>query len=119
MERDEHTAKGHLATSPSARTRWAHVGPPRPHPSRTFVRFAPTCLEVHGSPARGKIMERRKEAMREPKPSRGTGDEIARWDGATTSHELVAPSRRRALRERLGKRLDAALSRVLELFARR
>jgi hypothetical protein len=60
-----------------------------------------------------------KEAMREPDPSAPTGDEIADWDGATASPALAAPARRIGLRERVGKRLDAALSRILELVARR
>jgi hypothetical protein len=58
--------------------------------------------------------------MREPKPTTGTGqgDEVADWD-ASASHALTVPEPRGALRERLGKRVDAALSRALELLARR
>jgi hypothetical protein len=58
--------------------------------------------------------------MGDPKSSAGPGDEIAAWDGATASHALVvAAEARPTLRERLGKRIDGWLSRVLERFARR
>jgi hypothetical protein len=54
-----------------------------------------------------------------PKSTTGAGDELAEWDGASASQALTVPEPRGALRERLGKRLDAALSRALELLARR
>ncbi len=56
--------------------------------------------------------------MREPSPPADKGEEISEWDGASAPHALAAPARRGRLRE-LGKRLDAGLSRALELFARR
>src|SRR5260370_11406068 len=56
--------------------------------------------------------------MRDPKSSGEGADEIAEWDGGSASHALiVAP--RRTLRERVGKRVDAALSSALQLLARR
>ncbi len=57
--------------------------------------------------------------MAERDSSVPTGDEIAEWDGATGSRELVAPARRESLRERVGKLLDAGLGRALELLTRR
>jgi len=60
-----------------------------------------------------------KEAMGETKSSSGAGEEIAAWDATGASQALTVPAPRGALRERLGKRLDAALSRALELLARR
>jgi hypothetical protein len=56
--------------------------------------------------------------MREPESTAGPGDEIAEWD-ASASHALTVPTRPGTLRERIGKRLDAALSRALVLLARR
>jgi hypothetical protein len=57
--------------------------------------------------------------MRDPKASGEVGDENAAWDGATAPNALTVSPRRGELRERLGKRLDAALSRALERLARR
>jgi hypothetical protein len=57
--------------------------------------------------------------MSKPDPSAKAGDEIAEWEGGTAPHALVPAARPGALRERVGKRLDAALSRALELVTRR
>jgi hypothetical protein len=60
-----------------------------------------------------------KEAMRDPKSSGEVGDDSAEWDAVGGARALVVPERLGPLRERLGKRLDAALSRALALLARR
>jgi hypothetical protein len=60
-----------------------------------------------------------KEAMRVPKPTVGPGDEIAEWDASQATQALAVAARRGGLRERLGKSLDGALSRALQLLARR
>ena len=64
-------------------------------------------------------METFGDAMREKDGGAKTGDELAEWDGVTASQALAAPEAKGALRERIGKRLDAALARVLAPFARR